>query len=94
MLVLKAVKSQAEIIGKTDFDFHPPMLASQHVEEDNRVMSTGSPLIDQIRLVTGADRMPRWYLSSKIPLRGRDRKVAGLAGVLRPYDGAGPSPGD
>lgn len=94
MLLLKALKSQSEMVGKTDFDFHPPMLAAQYVEEDQRVMSTGQPLIDQVWLVMGADRMPRWYLSSKIPLRGRNGMVAGLAGVLRPYDGAGPSPGD
>jgi AraC-like DNA-binding protein len=94
MLELKALKSQAEIVGKTDFDFHPPMLAAQYVEEDRRVMSSGQPLVDQVWLVMGADRMPRWYLSSKIPLRGKDGAVAGLAGVLRPYDGAGPSPGD
>ncbi|MEK0447923.1 MAG: hypothetical protein RL088_191 [Verrucomicrobiota bacterium] len=94
MQELKALTSQAEIVGKTDFDFHPPMLAAQYVEEDRRVMASGKPLIDQVWLVMGADRMPRWYLSSKIPLRGRNGKVAGLAGVLRPYDGAGPSPGD
>ncbi len=76
MLLLKALKSQAKIVGKTDFGLHPPMLAAQHVEEDKRVMSTGSPLIDQIWLVMGADRTPRWYFSSKIPLRGRDGTVA------------------
>ena len=70
------------------------MLAAQYVEEDKRVMSSGQPLIDQVWLVMGADRMPRWYLSSKIPLRGHDGKVGGLAGIMRPYDGAGPSPGD
>jgi AraC-like DNA-binding protein len=94
MLQLKALQSQEEIVGKTDFDFHPPLLAAQYVEEDRRVMKSGQPLRDQVWLVMGADRMPRWYLSSKLPLHGPRRKVVGLAGVLRPYDGTGPSPGD
>ena len=84
----------AEIVGKTDFDFHPPALASQYVEEDRRVMGSGKPLADQVWLVMGHDGMPRWYLCTKLPHWGDDGQPAGLAGVMRVYDHTGPSPRD
>lgn len=93
-LTMHGCRTLKEIIDKTDYDFHPPALASQYVEEDQRIMRTGEALADQVWLVMGHDGMPRWYLSTKIPLMGRDGKPAGIAGVMRPYDHTGPSPRD
>jgi AraC-like DNA-binding protein len=73
-----------QMLGRTDFDFHPPALASQYVEEDRRVMEGGQALIDQPWLVPGADGIPLWYLSSKLPLRDDAGTVFGLCGVMRP----------
>ncbi len=93
-LALHGCGHEREMVGKTDFDFHPPALAAQYVEEDRRVLASGRPLIDQVWLVRGADGLPRWYLSSKFPLRGARGAVIGLAGVMRPYAGTGPAVGD
>ncbi len=91
---LHGCSSELEMIGRTDFDFHPPALAAQYVEEDRRVMAAGKPLTDQVWLVQGADGMPRWYVSSKFPVRGLGGAVIGVAGVMRPFGGAGGAPGD
>lgn len=91
-LLLHGCGQESEMLGRTDFDFHPPALAAQYVEEDAKVMKTRQPLADQVWLVMGHDKMPRWYLSTKIPLLGKSGEPVGLAGVLRPYDHAGPSP--
>src|SRR5690606_28465930 len=93
-LIMHGCADLSGIVGKTDFDFHPPALAAQYVEEDRRVMSSGKPLPDQVWLVMSHDGMPRWYLCTKVPLWGRDGKPAGLAGVMRLYDHTGPSPRD
>ncbi|HEX8915394.1 MAG TPA: helix-turn-helix domain-containing protein [Humisphaera sp.] len=93
-LLLHGCRTEFDVVGRTDFDFHPPALAAQYVEEDKRVMATGQTLADRAWLVRGADGMPRWYLSTKMPLRDRRGKVVGLAGVLTPYDHAGDAPGD
>ncbi len=93
-LFLHGFRSDHEVLGRTDFDFHPPALASQYVEEDRRVMKSGEPLSDQIWLVLGYDGLPRWFLSTKIPLFGLEREVVGIAGVMRPYEHAGLAPGD
>ncbi len=93
-MALHGCATPAGIVGKTDFDFHPPALAAHYVEEDRRVMEAGKPLVDQVWLVRGADGMPRWYISSKFPVRGRRGAVIGVAGVMRPYHLAGGAPGD
>jgi AraC-like DNA-binding protein len=90
--LLHGCRHEREMLGRTDFDFHPPALAAQYVEEDRRVIRAGRPLADQVWLVLGHDRMPRWYLSTKMPVLGQAGEAVGLAGVLRPYDHTGASP--
>lgn len=94
LLTLHGCRAESEMLGRTDFDFNPPALAAQYVEEDRRVMDTRAPLIDQVWLVQSADGMPRWYISSKFPLFGARGAVLGIAGVMRLYDHAGSAPGD
>lgn len=91
---LHGFRDESEILGKNDFAFHPPALAAQYIEEDRLVMDSGTPLPDQVWLVLGSDQMPRWYVSTKMPLMGRNGRPAGIAGVMRPYEHAGPAPAD
>lgn len=91
---LEGCRSADEMYGKTDFDFHPPIMAAQYIAEDNRVMAKREPLIDQLWLVAGADGMPLWYRSTKVPLVSRDDQVIGIGGVMRPVAQAGTPPED
>ena len=75
-----------ELIGHTDFEFFPPAIAAQYVAEDQRVITTGESLSDQVWMVPGKNGVPRLYLCSKIPLLDQDEKVVGIAGVKRPYE--------
>lgn len=79
----------SQMEGKGDRDFLPPAMADQYVEEDRVVMRSGVPLIDQIWLVPDAGGFPKWFLSSKFPLRDQAGAVVGIAGVMREYDGGG-----
>lgn len=90
---LHGCTAESEMLGHTDFDFNPPALAAQYVEEDRQVMATGQPLVDQVWLVQSADGTPRWYISSKFPLFDAKREVIGIAGVMRLHDLAGAAPG-
>lgn len=83
------VSDPAHVQGHSDFDFFPPAIASQYVDEDRRVLSSGKPLVDQVWLVPGVDGLPRWYLCSKLPLRNRTGELTGLAGIKRPYEQTG-----
>jgi PAS domain S-box-containing protein len=76
--------SEEEIIGKTDFDIHPPAMAAAYAEEDQRVMESGQPLPEQRWLVYDHSGVQRWFLSTKHPLFGRSGIVMGIAGLMRP----------
>ena len=73
----------SDMIGKQDFDFHPPALAAEYFTEDTRVMESGVPGYDQSELGTHHSGMPRWDLITKLPLSDDQNNVVGLAGVMR-----------
>ncbi len=73
-----------ELLGKTDFDFYPADQAMQFHADEQALMHTGQPLIDQeefsIDQTTGKKR---WDLIVKIPLRDYRGNVTGLVGISR-----------
>lgn len=79
------VNDEADIVGKTDFDFFPPAIAMQYVDEDRRVIASREPLTDQIWLVPDSQGVPQIYSCNKIPFLNDRGKVVALAGVKRPY---------
>lgn len=91
-LVMHGCRSNADVVGRTDHDFHPPPLATQYIAEDERVMRSGRPLKDQAWLVPDHTGMPAWFLCTKLPLFDAAGAVSGLAGILRPFDHAGNAP--
>ena len=93
-LGLHGCTDPAEMISKTDFDFHPPALAAEYVADDRRIMEMNQPAHDQPWFMPHHTGMPRWYLGTKVPLLNPSGKVIGLAGVLRPIDQPGNAPHD
>ena len=91
-LMMHGCRSKADVVGRTDHDFHPPALATQYIAEDERVMRSGRPLKDQAWLVPDHTGMPAWFLCTKLPLFDAAGAVSGLAGILRPFDHAGNAP--
>lgn len=79
------VDCEVDIVGKTDFDFFPPAVATQYVDEDRRVIESRKVLTDQIWLVPDSQGVPQIYSCNKIPLLDIRGKVIALAGVKRPY---------
>jgi len=81
--------SEDEMIGKTDYDFHTPYQAERYIEEDHKVIESGSALPNQIWLVPDFKGTLKWFLSTKIPMFDLKRKVIGIAGVMRDYENVG-----
>ncbi|MEP7106859.1 MAG: PAS domain S-box protein [Ferruginibacter sp.] len=75
-------RSQAEMIGKTDFDFLPEEVARQCFIDEQTIIQSGIPLINHEEhmedRVTGKSR---WSLSTKFPLRDNAGKMIGLIGI-------------
>ena len=75
-------KTEAEAIGKTDFDLFPREIAEKFHADDQKVMQ-GQPVINREEYFPGEDGKKRWLLTSKLPLRDQDGKVVGLVGIGR-----------
>ena len=77
------VDSIDDVIGKTDFDFWPPELASNYVADDQITMREGEPLLNQQEKTNDADGNEMWLLTSKVPLFDDEGEVTGLVGIAR-----------
>jgi AraC-like DNA-binding protein len=73
---------ESQAIGRTDRDFHPPLMAEAYIEEDRRVMQARRSLPGQIWLVMHRRSVPRWYVSTKTPLFSPEGEVVGIAGAM------------
>ncbi|MGO7672566.1 diguanylate cyclase [Rhizobium ruizarguesonis] len=78
MIRLYRFKTTAEMTGLSDFNLLSRPLAEEFYYLEQQVMDTGVPLIDSTERIEG-----RYLLASKVPLRDRQGRVIGLAGVTR-----------
>ncbi|WP_193744934.1 EAL domain-containing protein [Marinimicrobium sp. LS-A18] len=73
-----------EILGKSDSDYFPAELARQYYEDEQRILHSGNPMLEQeeptVDKVTGRTR---WLLTSKVPFRSPNGEVVGLVGIGR-----------
>jgi AraC-like DNA-binding protein len=80
------LESLDELLGKTDSEFQPPALAQAYHAEDRRVMDGGQTIANQVWLVPHVRGTPRWYVSTKTPIRDPQGNVIGVAGVMYPIE--------
>ncbi|HTV60951.1 MAG TPA: PAS domain-containing protein [Verrucomicrobiae bacterium] len=76
-------RTEAEAIGKTDFDFFPREIAEQFFAAEMPVLKNGTPLINHEEMICLPNGERRWLLTSKIPWRDSSGKVIGLVGIGR-----------
>ncbi len=75
------VTSEAEVLGKTDFDFYPPEQAAAYQAFDQEMIRTGQPLINHEGRFTKPDGSVIHLLASVVPLRDAADRVTGLVGI-------------
>ncbi|MGA2854148.1 MAG: PAS domain-containing protein, partial [Verrucomicrobiota bacterium] len=75
-------KTEAEAIGKSDFDLFPKDIAEKFWADDQKVLA-GQPVIDREEYFMDEKGKKRWLLTSKLPLRDQGGKIVGLVGVGR-----------
>jgi len=76
-------KSEAEVLGKDDFEFYPKELAEKFFADDQSVIQSGNPVLNREEYILDADEQKRWLLTSKLPWRDKDGQVIGLIGIGR-----------
>ncbi len=75
-------KTEAEAIGKSDFDFFPKDVAEKFWADDQKVLA-GYPVVDREEYFVDEKGKKRCLLTTKLPLRNRSGKTVGLVGVGR-----------
>ena len=76
-------KTEAEAIGKTDFDLFPKEIAERFFQAELQVLKKGEPLVNQEEKVVRPDGEVRWILSTKVPWRDAEGRIIGLVGIGR-----------
>lgn len=74
------VKDEADVLGKTDFDFFPEHIAEQFHRDDATVLKRGQSIVDREELLAEKDGEESWLRTSKLPLLGDRGEILGLVG--------------
>ncbi|MGA2613939.1 MAG: PAS domain S-box protein [Spirochaetia bacterium] len=73
----------SEMIGKTDMDFFSEEHAQQAYEDEQRIIRTGEPILNEEEKETWPDRPDTWVLTTKMPLRDQEGNIIGTFGISR-----------
>ena len=76
-------KGMEDCVGKHDSDFFSSDLVFLYHQEDDAVIESRRPLLNQPWIVPKRKGQFQWFLSSKIPLFDADGSVVALAGIMR-----------
>ncbi|MEN3186247.1 MAG: PAS domain-containing protein [Atribacterota bacterium] len=82
--------SPEDMVGKTDFDLHPPELARHYWEDEERIIQTGEVLLNDEHLVydfSTGEKRAIWISTNKVPLYDDRGNIAGMVGVNRDITG-------
>jgi AraC-like DNA-binding protein len=77
------VKSVGDLCGRPDGDFFPPHVVKAFHADDQQVFRTGKPLINRLEIWYDEQRTLNWFLTTKLPLQGRNGQIIGLMGMTR-----------
>jgi PAS domain S-box-containing protein len=77
------VSDPAEVVGRSDADFHPPELAREFAQDEQRVLSRGQPLIGKTERQLDKDGREIWASVTKVPIYSRSGTITGLVGLSR-----------
>ena len=78
------LSSMEEIIGKSDADYFPDEITRENFAEENEIVKTGIPLINQEAIEIWPDRhSTTWASVTKMPLHDKSGQVIGTFGVAR-----------
>jgi diguanylate cyclase (GGDEF)-like protein/PAS domain S-box-containing protein len=77
------LESARGLIGRTCMSVMSSEAAAKTQLEERAIMNSGQPMVDQEEQKVDASGQSHWYSTTKVPLRGPDGKIIGMAGVMR-----------
>lgn len=76
-------RDKRELIGRKADEVYPPPLGNSYRAQDEALLRTGEPILDQLELQLRHSGRTGWCLTNKLPLRGRNGSAVGLVGISR-----------
>jgi PAS domain S-box-containing protein len=76
-------QSEADVLGKNDFDFYPADIAAAFYSDDQSVIQTGQPILNKEEFFIDKKGKEHWLLTSKLPLRDEQGQITSFVGVGR-----------
>ena len=76
-------QSEAEVLGKNDFEIFPEEIARKFIEDDQQVIKTGKPVLNREEYFIDSNGEKKWLLTTKLPLRDENGDITGLLGIGR-----------
>lgn len=80
------LKSEDDLIGKTDFDFFPSYMIAHYAKDDAQVMDSNEPILRRVELVANPDGSVSWHVTSKFPLYDNHGNCVGIIGCMRDFE--------
>ena len=80
---LMGAKNPEDLLGKTDFDYFPKELATAYYSDEQAILQSGQPLVNQEERAVDAEGNAKWLSTSKVPLRNRQGETLGIIGIGR-----------
>ena len=77
------LQSEADVLGKDDFELFPKDVAEGFFADDQSVLQTGVPVLKREEYFVDAEGRKRWLSTSKLPLKDERGKIVGLIGIGR-----------
>ena len=71
------------LVGKSDRDLYTEEHARSALDDEQRVLRTGVPMVDVIERETWSDRPDSWVCTTKAPLRDGTGQIIGTFGISR-----------
>jgi transcriptional regulator GlxA family with amidase domain len=77
------MQDESEMLGLTDFDINPHIMAENYVRDDQRLLSGKVKHIERLELWFDRQGLPDWFVVTKLPLLDNRQRPIGIMGVLR-----------
>ncbi len=73
--------TEADVLGKSDFDILPGEVAERTFIDDQTVIQTGVAVLNREEQLLNKNGDRCWLLTSKIPLRNEEGTITGMVGI-------------
>jgi len=77
------LRSESDVIGKTDYDLYPKEIADGFYADDKKVITKGEPILGREEYFIDPNGNKRWLLTSKIPIKDDKGNVSYMVGIGR-----------